>query len=206
MLSCGAQQSMMRKAYENAGLSPGETDYVEAHGTGTEVGDAIEAEAIASVFSRGRDIGKPLIVGSIKTNIGHTESTAGLAGLIKTILMLEKSKILPNHDFKQLSKRLPVHNGQIQVGWNHLLPLAATDCKVGTKHCVAMAFHRYPSSFCEHFRLWWNERGWSSSLIYLFSFQTSCKLSGSSLKVIPYTIPRRFHRDPISSYAKFATM
>lgn len=116
MPSGSAQKSMMRKAYADAALDPGATSYVEAHGTGTEVGDAIEAEAIASVFLASRKAGHSIVVGSIKTNIGHTESTAGLAGLIKTVLMLERNEIAPNHDFQHLSKQLPAMNGQFEVG------------------------------------------------------------------------------------------
>ena len=116
MPNSSAQKSMMRKAYEDAALDPGATSYVEAHGTGTEVGDAVEAEAITSVFLGSRKAKESIFVGSIKTNIGHTESTAGLAGLIKTVLMLEKNKITPNHDFQHLSKQLPAKNGQIKVG------------------------------------------------------------------------------------------
>ena len=115
MPNSGAQKSMMWKAYADVGLDPSETNYIEAHGTGTEVGDAAEAEAITSVFTKGRKTADPLVVGSIKSNIGHTESMAGLAGLIKTVLMLEKGKIVPNYDFKQLSKRLPVSGTPIQV-------------------------------------------------------------------------------------------
>ena len=110
-----AQEAMIRKAYSDAGLDPTMTSYVEAHGTGTEVGDTVEAGAIASIFSDGRNNDDPIIVGSIKTNIGHTEGTAGMAGLIKTVLMLEKGAIPPNHDFKKLSARIPFENWNIQV-------------------------------------------------------------------------------------------
>lgn len=115
MPSGSAQKSMMRKAYAEVGLDPGETSYVEAHGTGTEVGDAIEAEAIASIFTESRGTGHPVIVGSIKTNIGHTESTAGLAGLIKAVLMLEKGVIVPNYDFQQMSHRFSINDQQLEV-------------------------------------------------------------------------------------------
>ena len=115
--SRSAQEAMMYRAYAGAGLDPRETSYVEAHGTGTEVGDAIEAAAIATVFSKGRDRSNPLFVGSIKTNIGHTESTAGIAALIKTILMLEKGMILPNHDFEKLSSRIPMNDWNLKVIW-----------------------------------------------------------------------------------------
>lgn len=113
--SRSAQEAMMYRVYTSAGLDPRETSYVEAHGTGTEVGDAIEAAAIATVFSKGRDQHNPIIVGSIKTNIGHTESTAGIAGIIKAVLMLEKGMILPNHDFEKPSSRIPFSNWPLKV-------------------------------------------------------------------------------------------
>ena len=115
MPSRTAQEAMMLKAYADAGLDPQETSYVEAHGTGTEAGDAIEAAAIATVFSKGRDLHNPIIVGTVKTNIGHTEATAGIAGLIKTVLMLEKGMIPSNHDLKSLSSRIPISDWHLTV-------------------------------------------------------------------------------------------
>ncbi|KAL8813579.1 MAG: hypothetical protein Q9223_007002 [Gallowayella weberi] len=101
------QEALMYKAYSEAGLDPTTTSYVKAHGTGTEVGDAIKAGAIASVFSRNGERRKPVIVGSIKTNISHTKATAGIAGLIKTALILEKGKIVPNYDFRKPTWPIP---------------------------------------------------------------------------------------------------
>jgi acyl transferase domain-containing protein len=79
----------LRAAYTGAGLDPALVDYVEAHGTGTRVGDSVELAALTAVLGRGRPADRPLLVGSVKTNIGHTESAAGVAGLIKTVLCLE---------------------------------------------------------------------------------------------------------------------
>ena len=110
-----SQQDMIFGVYARAGLDPRETSYVEAHGTGTDMGDAIEAAAIDAVFSNGRDLHNPILVGSIKTNIGHTESTAGIAGIIKAVLMLEKGMILPNHGFEKSSSRIPFNNWHIKV-------------------------------------------------------------------------------------------
>ena len=144
-----AQEAVMHKAYAEAGLDPNKTSYVEAHGTGTEVGDAIEAGAIASVFSKGRQSGKPVIVGSIKTNIGHTESTAGIAGLVKTILMLEKDKILPNYDFKKLSARIPIGDSHIKVCWLNSLPLNIVNLNQGARDSLTLATSGFASCISE---------------------------------------------------------
>lgn len=84
--SAKAQEVLLRDVYSNLGIDPASVHYVEAHGTGTAVGDPAEASALGRVFSIGRTPGRPLIVGSVKTNIGHLEAAAGMASLIKTIL------------------------------------------------------------------------------------------------------------------------
>jgi amino acid adenylation domain-containing protein/non-ribosomal peptide synthase protein (TIGR01720 family) len=91
--SRAGQEAVLRAACRAAGLAPHEVDYVEAHGTGTPVGDRVEAEALAAVAAAGRPAARPCLVGSVKTNIGHTEAAAGIAGLIKTVLCLENRTI-----------------------------------------------------------------------------------------------------------------
>ncbi|KAH6648947.1 polyketide synthase [Truncatella angustata] len=108
------QARMMQRLYEQVGLDPSDTAYVEAHGTGTTLGDKIEASALRDTFCKNRDKSN-LIVGSIKSNIGHTESVAGLAGLIKTVLILEKGYIPPNPTFVQPSEKLPIKDWNIEV-------------------------------------------------------------------------------------------
>ncbi|MFF4214143.1 type I polyketide synthase [Streptomyces sp. NPDC001796] len=88
-----AQEAAMRAACRQAGIAPHEVQYVEAHGTGTPVGDPIEAGAIGRVFSEGRPAGERVVIGSVKTNIGHLEAAAGVAGLIKTALSLKHRRI-----------------------------------------------------------------------------------------------------------------
>ncbi|HTU20951.1 MAG TPA: type I polyketide synthase [Gemmataceae bacterium] len=113
-----AQTALLRQAYHNAGVAPAEVQYIEAHGTGTLVGDPIEARALGSTLSAGRPAGRPCLVGSVKTNIGHLEAGSGIAGLIKTALALHHRRIPgnlhfhqpnPAIDFAQLRLRVPVH-------------------------------------------------------------------------------------------------
>nr|APD72049.1 type I polyketide synthase 1 [Streptomyces sp.] len=88
-----AQEAAMRAACRQARIRPHEVQYVEAHGTGTPVGDPVEAGAIGRVFSEGRPAGQRLVIGSVKTNIGHLEAAAGVAGLIKAALSLKHGRI-----------------------------------------------------------------------------------------------------------------
>ncbi|KAI1412497.1 putative FSP1 [Hypoxylon sp. FL1857] len=99
-----AQEVLMRGCYRKAGVDPLSTQYFEAHGTGTPTGDPIEARAIASVFQPGRT--EALRIGSIKTNIGHTEATSGLASIIKVVLALEEGMIPPSINFESPNPQL----------------------------------------------------------------------------------------------------
>ena len=113
--SSQAQERLIRATYAGVGLDPSETAYVEAHGTGTTVGDPIEASAIAHSFSMQRQPNDPVIVGSIKTNIGHTEATSGLAGLIKTALIVEHEIIPPNFDFRLPNPSISLEKWRLKV-------------------------------------------------------------------------------------------
>jgi acyl transferase domain-containing protein/SAM-dependent methyltransferase len=95
-----AQEAVIAAALEDARLAPGDIDYVEAHGTGTSLGDPIEALAIARALGKERDATQPVLVGSVKTNIGHLEAAAGVAGLIKVVLTLEHGEIPPSLHFR----------------------------------------------------------------------------------------------------------
>jgi acyl transferase domain-containing protein len=97
-----AQQALMRQALQVARLGPAEVDYIEAHGTGTGLGDPIELDALAEVYGE-RDGSAPLVLGSVKTNLGHLESAAGVAGFIKTVLSLARGHIPKQLNFTKLT-------------------------------------------------------------------------------------------------------
>lgn len=102
-----AQSAAIKQAYKNAGIADlSQTSYVEFHGTGTRAGDSIEADGVASVFTQCRSPEKPLRIGSVKSNIGHSEPAAGLSGLLKTILSLEKGIIPGNPTFIDPSPKI----------------------------------------------------------------------------------------------------
>jgi acyl transferase domain-containing protein len=94
-----AQEQVIREALFNGGLQPADVSYVEAHGTGTSLGDPIEVGALGAVFHEGRPIDQPLIIGAVKTNVGHLEGAAGIAGLIKVVLALQHRQIPANLHF-----------------------------------------------------------------------------------------------------------
>jgi len=106
--SAGAQRDLLRAAYAAAGLSPDQVDYVEAHGTGTPLGDPIEARALGEVLGAARPAERPLLIGSVKSNIGHLEAAAGIAGLIKTVLALDRRRIPASLHFESPGPHLPL--------------------------------------------------------------------------------------------------
>jgi acyl transferase domain-containing protein/acyl-CoA synthetase (AMP-forming)/AMP-acid ligase II/alpha-ketoglutarate-dependent taurine dioxygenase len=102
-----AQELLLHTAYQNAGIKPARVQYVEAHGTGTLLGDPIEASALGAVLSTGRPAGAVCRLGSVKTNIGHLESAAGVAGLIKAALCLKHRLLPPNLHFEAPNPHIP---------------------------------------------------------------------------------------------------
>lgn len=101
-----AQEMLIRETLERGKINPDSIDYIETHGTGTNLGDPIEVGALKSVFGQ-RNANNPLFLGSVKTNIGHLNAAAGIAGLIKTILMLNHGQIVPNLHFQKPNPKIP---------------------------------------------------------------------------------------------------
>lgn len=101
-----AQQAVIRQALQNAGVDPSEIGYVETHGTGTPLGDPIEVEALTGVLMQGRAKERRSLIGSVKTNIGHLEAAAGIAGLIKTVMALKQGEVPANLHLSHLNPRI----------------------------------------------------------------------------------------------------
>ena len=99
-----AQRDVLRRALEASGVEPHHVSFIEAHGTGTKLGDPIEVEALAEVY--GREEGTPVYLGSVKTNIGHSEAAAGIAGLIKIAVAMEHGALPPNIHFDTLNPHI----------------------------------------------------------------------------------------------------
>ncbi len=110
-----AMEKLIQTAHSDAGIPPSEVDYLEAHGTGTAVGDPIEVEAVANVYGEGRESDRPLLMGSVKTNVGHLESAAGIAGLIKAVMAVERGFIPKHLHFNDPNPRLDWESLPLQV-------------------------------------------------------------------------------------------
>ncbi|MGH3558261.1 MAG: beta-ketoacyl synthase N-terminal-like domain-containing protein, partial [Mycobacterium sp.] len=110
-----SQEEVLADAYRRAGLSPGAVQYVEAHGTGTVLGDSIEAKALGTILADGRAPGNRCLVGSVKTNFGHLEAAAGVAGLIKTALALQHRVIPPSLNFTEPNPHIPFDSLPLRV-------------------------------------------------------------------------------------------
>ncbi|MEA5471090.1 SDR family NAD(P)-dependent oxidoreductase, partial [Spirulina sp. 06S082] len=118
-----AQAAVLREAYRRAGIDPTQVCYVEAHGTGTKLGDPVEALALGEVLGRGRAPDRPCRIGSVKTNIGHAETAAGVAGAIKAALMLKYREIPPSLHYHQPNPAIDFATLRLQVQ-AELMPLS----------------------------------------------------------------------------------
>jgi amino acid adenylation domain-containing protein len=109
-----SQQEVVRAALNDAAVSPHSISYIEAHGTGTRLGDPIEIRALAEVM-RGRSLDDRCLIGSVKTNFGHLESAAGIAGLIKTVLALAHAEIPPHLHLRQINPLIPLDQAPFEI-------------------------------------------------------------------------------------------
>ena len=108
-----AQRAMLQEALDNAGLAPDQVDLVETHGTGTPLGDPIEVSAIARVLCEART--KPLYLGAVKTNVGHLDSAAGIAGVMKVVLSLQHETIPRNLNYDEPNRHIPWGDWPLEV-------------------------------------------------------------------------------------------
>ncbi|OKH25124.1 beta-ketoacyl synthase, partial [Hydrococcus rivularis NIES-593] len=110
-----AQQAVIRQALYDAGVNPAEISYIETHGTGTSLGDPIEVNSLKTVLMQGRSANQPLWLGSVKTNIGHLEAAAGIAGLIKVILCLQYEEIPAHLHLNALNPHIDLQETSISI-------------------------------------------------------------------------------------------
>ncbi|MGW4567598.1 type I polyketide synthase, partial [Streptomyces sp. NPDC004561] len=113
------QEQVLRLAYERAGIDPAHVGYVELHGTGTKVGDPVEAAALGAVLGAGREPGRPLRVGSAKTNVGHLEGAAGITGLLKAVLSLGHRELPASLNFETPNPAIPLDRLNLRVQTEH---------------------------------------------------------------------------------------
>ncbi|XP_052769490.1 phthioceranic/hydroxyphthioceranic acid synthase-like [Mya arenaria] len=126
------QQALLKHVYTKYDIDPSTVQYIEAHGTGTHIGDPTETNALGSFFSKFRgQKPNPLLIGSVKTNIGHTESAAGVAGLIKVLLMMKEGKFVPSLHIQRDKKNV---NKEIDLGKHNIdIPVEVSEWKVNVK-------------------------------------------------------------------------
>ena len=154
-----AQEALIRRVYEEARIDPSLTGFVEAHGTGTKVGDPLEATALNAVFGKGRTPRQPLLVGSVKSNIGHTEGTSGVVSVIKTTLALERGFVPPNCNFEKANDEIPMEDWNMKVKLTTDLRYQRTELntQLGPQEADAMAPWQTIRE-CEQLRLWRDQR------------------------------------------------
>ncbi|MGW1290669.1 type I polyketide synthase, partial [Streptomyces sp. NPDC002586] len=110
-----AQEDVIRRALHRAGAAPRDIQYVELHGTGTPVGDPVEAAALGAVLGAGRSADEQVRVGSVKTNVGHLEGAAGIAGLLKTVLALQHRELPPSLNYETANPDIPLDAYRLRV-------------------------------------------------------------------------------------------
>ncbi len=120
------QEAVLREAWRRAGIAPGAAQFIEAHSSGTPIGDATELNALGAVLTEGRRADNKCAIGSVKTNVGHLESAAGIAGLIKTTLMLKHRQLVPSLHFENPNPHVPFASLPVKVQ-RHCEPWTADD-------------------------------------------------------------------------------
>uniref|UniRef100_UPI0010411D5D SDR family NAD(P)-dependent oxidoreductase n=3 Tax=Legionella bozemanae TaxID=447 RepID=UPI0010411D5D len=123
-----SQEEVMRKALSQTSLSSSDISYIETHGTGTPLGDPIEVHAINQVYGAQRSPDNPLYLGAVKTNLGHLESAAGVAGIIKVILSLQKGRIYKNINFQRLNPKIKLDNTRLALDSMDWTPHTSLKC------------------------------------------------------------------------------
>jgi acyl transferase domain-containing protein/NADPH:quinone reductase-like Zn-dependent oxidoreductase/acyl carrier protein len=113
--SVGSQVALLKQAYAEAGIAPAEIDYIEAHGTGTPVGDPVEAQALGEALGQFRPQGSPLLIGSVKSNLGHLEAAAGVAGLVKALHCVERRAVPANIHLRNPNPGIPFDSWNLRV-------------------------------------------------------------------------------------------
>ncbi|WP_444545059.1 type I polyketide synthase, partial [Streptomyces djakartensis] len=113
------QEAVLRAACDQAGVRPADVRFVELHGTGTPAGDPVEAQALGTVYGTGRPADKPLLVGSVKTNIGHLEGAAGIAGFVKAALCLHERALPASLNFETPNPAIPLERLRLKVQTAH---------------------------------------------------------------------------------------
>ena len=110
-----AQEKVITLALQDGNIQPEEIGYVEAHGTGTALGDPIEMNALKHVYTAHRNKDSPLVIGSVKTNFGHTEAAAGVAGIMKCVLALQKESIPAHLHYQSLNPNIDISDAPISI-------------------------------------------------------------------------------------------
>ena len=183
-----AQERVMEAALERAGFAGADVDYLEAHATGSQLGDAIEARAVVSVYGKGREDDRPLLMGTVKSNIGHLEAAAGVAGLIKTVLSM-KQGVIPKH--------LHFENPNPQIEWASM-PVRVT----AEKTDWPMRADRQPRAAVSAFGISGTNahvvlEGYGSAAAYGSSAEGMPSFE-SAEKRVPVSLPERVMNLPVS--------
>lgn len=104
---------VIRKAMAKGGVCPDDVSFIECHGTGTKVGDAIELDALSRVFKRSSE--NPLLIGAVKSNVGHSEAASGITSVVKTTMALERGQIPPTHGLKNINPKLRAEERNFRI-------------------------------------------------------------------------------------------